>query len=886
MIRVRRHPCHPEPAKGLRDTQCIDRTEIPRKLGMTVLVCVLCATSLAQDVPVAKRPATIDAAIEQLNDPVYVLRESASQYLWEAGHQAEPALQGALKSKHYEVVHRCRAILQKFQWGIYPDTPDEVVRLIKQYQDSGGHVRRAIVTKLMTHESAGIRALLKIGKLEQDQLTKQSIYDGLRRQAIAVAPVLLVDGKETEARELIEGAANSGDDAAIRHYAAYLALRGQLVDKIAELKAKNRSRIEMKMLAYLQRANGELKQAAVAAQQSLDIQLHKSILFELGDWRTLAKLDGIHVAQQIENGAPINNIESVGFAAAYLRLSQENNWFNLIVDEVVDSDRAPVGNLGEVLMLNDRFDEAVSMYVKNNQHTNAFKILIGRSMYDDAFALAKRAKDQGAASLFELDLTVARAWHGLDEIDNSRRILDALGELDTDWNNPTPLVSLIRTCTDVGYHEKSLELAAHALGHMTAETQESQVLGAVYPNKSEQAGTWWWFYRRRHEGEARLATLRRVDVVLRGEMPMDEFRGVVGQLATEAGKLPNTTRARWLSAAAETWLERGSAEQATHYMVRAVELAPTSANLKRLGEVLMDQKRFDDAAETFDRAWRLQRSDPSLLLLKGHALVLGGKVDEGQELMELSKVLPLGDDRKRFSIASSLEKIGMKSEADQQRSLIARTADFDSWYLGNTLSRMVWINAYEKKEFTDCVRVGERYRLACLRTNTSLVEVEHHLYLAMRIHDPATHAALAAEDYEQAFEHAIKCVKIRPAAIDVVIDVVTALDKAGRKQQADQLFEAAWNNATSICRKYSNSSAHHNRASWLAAKCKRRLNEALGLSQRAVQLKPKHAAFLDTLAEVNFHLGHRDKAIELAKKCIELDPDEAFFKEQLKRFSE
>ncbi|HEY7423835.1 MAG TPA: hypothetical protein VH682_06270, partial [Gemmataceae bacterium] len=40
----------------------------------------------------------------------------------------------ALQSDDAEVVRRARAILDKFRWGIYGDTPAEVVTLIQTYK--------------------------------------------------------------------------------------------------------------------------------------------------------------------------------------------------------------------------------------------------------------------------------------------------------------------------------------------------------------------------------------------------------------------------------------------------------------------------------------------------------------------------------------------------------------------------------------------------------------------------------------------------------------------------------------------------------------------------------------------------------------------------------
>ena len=72
----------------------------------------------------------------------------------------------------------------------------------------------------------------------------------------------------------------------------------------------------------------------------------------------------------------------------------------------------------------------------------------------------------------------------------------------------------------------------------------------------------------------------------------------------------------------------------------------------------------------------------------------------------------------------------------------------------------------------------------------------------------------------------------------------------------------------------------------MSARCGRRLKEALKYSQKAVELEPGNAGYIDTLGEVFFRLGQREKAIEYAKKCLEVSPDNEHFQKQLKRFQE
>ena len=75
-----------------------------------------------------------------------------------------------------------------------------------------------------------------------------------------------------------------------------------------------------------------------------------------------------------------------------------------------------------------------------------------------------------------------------------------------------------------------------------------------------------------------------------------------------------------------------------------------------------------------------------------------------------------------------------------------------------------------------------------------------------------------------------------------------------------------------------------NRLAWLYAKKKTRLSKAQRLSQKAVQLDPQNHRYLDTLAEVYYVRGKKDKAIGTIKKALEIDADNRFYKQQLWRF--
>ena len=79
-------------------------------------------------------PPTVDELVADLGHPVYATRERVQRELWKRGDAAIPALEKVLTDENPEVVRRARELLDKFAWGIRPDTPAEVMKLLRRFQ--------------------------------------------------------------------------------------------------------------------------------------------------------------------------------------------------------------------------------------------------------------------------------------------------------------------------------------------------------------------------------------------------------------------------------------------------------------------------------------------------------------------------------------------------------------------------------------------------------------------------------------------------------------------------------------------------------------------------------------------------------------------------------
>src|SRR4051812_40507072 len=103
-------------------------------LGICILVGAAPVPESKDAPPVPMKPAAVSEdeikkAIADLSSARFAVRDKARKFLNEAGAPAEALLKEAAKSTDEEVASTARAILERFEWGLYPDTPADIREL-------------------------------------------------------------------------------------------------------------------------------------------------------------------------------------------------------------------------------------------------------------------------------------------------------------------------------------------------------------------------------------------------------------------------------------------------------------------------------------------------------------------------------------------------------------------------------------------------------------------------------------------------------------------------------------------------------------------------------------------------------------------------------------
>jgi tetratricopeptide (TPR) repeat protein len=145
-------------------------------------------------------------------------------------------------------------------------------------------------------------------------------------------------------------------------------------------------------------------------------------------------------------------------------------------------------------------------------------------------------------------------------------------------------------------------------------------------------------------------------------------------------------------------------------------------------------------------------------------------------------------------------------------------------------------------------------------------------------------AARKKNDTDQVDKHLAELLRLAPVTQDIAPDVVPLLREKGRGDEAQAFFDRIYKPIKSELDNDPDNPEIQNNLAWLCAECDQQLPQALAWAQSAVAARPETAAYIDTLAECNYRLGHRAQAVLLEAHALELQPHDSFMSTQLEKF--
>ncbi len=847
------------------------------------MVRIAAVLALSFPLPADQPPTSeqISRWVRQLGDNDFATRERASQLLWEAGEAAEAALTRAARSDDPEVARRARAVLDKFEWGVYPNTPKKVVGLISRYQGGDRNAKEEVVPELLQAGGPGLLALAKIAAAERDADFRPVLLYRIAQEAGRAVPDVLAEGNFAALEALTELGLAGGDETALANYVAFWLLRGRLDERVARHKAaaeKAGDKRDAVVLVHLYRAQGDLAAARRWAEKSGRAALLSAILFEQGDWKELARHE-----PETESGAPL---ERLGLRAAYHRLAGNRKEFDETVAGLSEVASGPDGDRlagARALLLNDRPAEALALLAQGPHAVQAVEVLLAALKPREALELAERVRPAAGARQPELDVLRARALLVTGDREAALKKFDDLAEQigrkgEAGWPE-----HLIDAEWRAGLKERADAHCARVLAASDDVGTRRRCLGKVFPTSADAAEVWWEFLRRRRPGDEPAAVMKQVRAAVEGRLAAKELTALAADAGRAAEGLAPAEREKWLRALADALLAAGLDDEGQAYLEKAAAVGVANHALIGLGDVLARRGQWERAAEVYGRAWDRDRKGPLPLFLRGRALAAAGRAEEGRRATEAAHWLPLGDEFARSAFANALVKRGHAEAARRERDLLARVSRPGSYFAGEA-ARLEANEALRNNDFLKAAEGHEKAMLRCLRPTVRFTEDSAYVGVPLFVHRLRARGLAAAGRADEALREVRACLELVPGHAELPIRLVPLLEKCGRKKEADELFGRVYEEHLRHCRDYPRSAALHNALAWLAANCRKNLGAALEHARKAVELEPENAGYLDTLAEVYFQRGNNDEAIKTMKKCLELSPTRTYYRKQLRRF--
>jgi tetratricopeptide (TPR) repeat protein len=831
----------------------------------------------------SKRPSKEQIAgwIKGLQSDSFDEREKASKALWKAGQAAEEPLRQVLKNGDAEAVRRAREILDKFNWGIYPDTPEAVVGLIEEYRSGTPENQAAIVPKLMDHGSAGYTALMKIASMEKEAAVRAQIWALVTADLPRLAGSLLAEGQDRRLEEILEQGLTGEGDQPHANYAAYWMARGKLDEKIRALEKKAGAAHDKQTaltLAYLCRAKGDLAAARKYADEAGHAMLRLTLPIEQEDWKAaLEELDSQDFVSEI--------ITRPGLVVAFRRLMGDRAGYETelakLVKKEYDDRTGPL--TVPALLLNGRTDDAIAWLNKHGKASEVAALFAARLRFREALGVVdKMPPPQDAIDAIRFDAFKAGLLTRLGQRKQARELFEKALATAKPEEERGILEAVIVAEHSVGLQEEAFGHAARLLGRAEAK-EDAEILNTPFSPKQIETGVvpWWTFLRRKFHPDDAAATLKRMRDLLGRKMSNQDAAALLKDLADEAANLKPEEREPWLHCAADTCRTLGLNDQLEAYLQKWADAGADERAWLRLGDISAEHKRWAQAAERYKRAWEKDRASAIPLYLYGDALMQAGQPREGQRWIEIAWLMCLGSEERLAAFAGSLAERGLDDAAGRAWERLNRLALFSSRY-GPYVARILAERALANKDY---IGAAGHYRREILQElwDSPSDSMEGQLWLSAAEHRCRARGLAIAGRFDEMRQEIKFVLDMDPGNIELAIDLVPELTKRGRKKEVDELFARIHAVLDAACKEFPQSGWLHNNTAWLAVRCRRDLDAALAHARKAAELNPDDSGHIDTLAEVHFQRGDKDKAIELMKKCIDLDPKSAYFRKQLKR---
>lgn len=852
----------------------------------------------------SRQPAdqSLETLIGNLSNDKFRNREEASRKLWGMGEAALPELREAAAGKDPERAYRARDLIRKIHLHITPDTDPAVMELVERYEKATENDKIALFDQL--HKKKAWRQILKLYASETNtkiQVQLQRSVDGV---AVIAAREKLMEGDTNGAREFLEMA--PADAPGLLALAEFHRSQGTLEAELKRAKTLKGVHSDAWQLA-LHRAAGNLEAARDAAGAAGETKISAAMSVLLGDplpWLRKNQLPGdegeipkpyteLAIRRWQGNAIRLVDLEPLKRSVSSLNRAERQSGMNslFLLGET---------NLAEAAYVKSSPLAAFSYFETLERIPEALKVLgldPAKPEYP-AWAEPRINKLFSNKAAEEHDLSI-----------EGQELLILANFLERRGLHAQAEAAFLKPLADLA--EKDAKIFTNFLAALFGN-QESTVSAPRLAKKAaiawagDDKDRWEEIINTAFGGQDEIRTLW--DWLAELNPKASRVERLDGMLALGGlGADPLLIREKWLELAWKA-VEKAPAESKQALLQKMVFLITQNGDVAshlRLWDMLPASARdeifwrthilalsaadrWDAAAEFFlkqiDRNARSkQEPQPYLHACAAACLRKAGHADDAAAQDALVEKLALGNDA--IQIANGYAYGDDYKRASEWWARAARQSDpsSDAFAVALQLHCEMQLNQGEWKEASSISEVLAQ--MAASTNSNSSSPFSPLIALRLRLQSDL---GRALRNLKNDRAHSItileNCHRMFPSDGSLADHFFPALRKVGLIKEHDEWFRISWERMSVVIAEFPNSDNTCNTAGWLASRAQRNLDQAEALQKKALALNPDQPAYLDTMAEVQFAMGHREKAIEWSTRAVNFKPEDSQIRRQLDRF--
>lgn len=820
----------------------------------------------------------------QLGDESYRVREEATKGLWGLGEIGIVAIREGMETDDPEVAHRSRILLQRILTGITPDTPRKVVDLVQRYFRSGVGGKKAVFQALLDAEA--FVQMLRIYRFEEDEKSRQSCAELVEKAVLPLTLKELVEGNVSQAEAMLRLAPVSDQNS--RRLACLLRVQDKL-DREMEVVAP--------AIAY--RDDGKVTEATRDfANRQLALLRSKGRYTEARQLAEKMDRSDIVAVMALFEGNPAPYLQwymdrpkespivrahaEIVLNRWQLNHEEADRLMRQMAEEAAgggDERREAMlslllnGNLKAGLppLFQSNKDAAFTYYETVEQPTKAVQVLgyVGTAE-EKAQWLEKRyqaMRDDWADSEKERYqvLTIASFLHTRGESAEGLGIMEqisaiASGEGHTNW------LEFIGRLNDLGgsLYELAFFIATKKLTPDSKERDDLRIVSHLF-GEGDSAPRLWHLLESLEKDKAKRIILLGA---LYGFVHLEDekLRAFLEELEKKAGE--QEARVQTLADLLEAAEARDDAKASLKLLEELVKLDADEKWGKKLAAYYGYVSDWEKAAVSLRSILEKEPTNLRYLAVYGGVLVRADRTEESARPLETVEIFSLDEPIRLLRLAIDVERSGAIREAEGFWRKLIMTGGPSDWYWQTAASYFAK-HARHNKQWRVAAAFAEVDAMQYLKGRSTTINPVGFirkrfiadLYRALALHQEGN-----TEEAMKLFRSSFEILNGDGILAD---DYFPLLREAGLIEEHDRNFKIVYQRFQESIDSYPRAHNTYNSAAWMASRACRELPDAHEKIRKALSMRPRQAAYLDTMAEVWFAKRNREEAVAWSRKAVQ-----------------